>query len=111
MNCFLGRDARPGARSRRLSSPACIPGPRPGGNRAAAAAPGGNGKLPAPVGDGPGPVRYGGGGTPAGPYNTPGGGTPGPPGPPGPRPNIAAAAAASLKANSFRLSAIMAMIS
>uniref|UniRef100_A0A1A9VF03 Uncharacterized protein n=1 Tax=Glossina austeni TaxID=7395 RepID=A0A1A9VF03_GLOAU len=104
MNCFLGLEARPGALSKRRSKPACIVGGMPGGKRAAAVAAEGNVKLPAAVGDGPGPVKYGGGYiTEAG---TPGGGTW-----PGRGISIAAATAASLKANSLRLSAIMAIIS
>lgn len=77
-------------------------GGRPGGNKAAA--PEGNVKLPAPVGEGPGPPKYGGG------YitepGTPGGGPW-----PGRGISMAAATAASLKANSLRLSAIIAIIS
>uniref|UniRef100_A0A1B0A606 Uncharacterized protein n=1 Tax=Glossina pallidipes TaxID=7398 RepID=A0A1B0A606_GLOPL len=59
MNCFLGLEALPGALSKRRSKPACIVGGMPGGKRAAAVAAEGNVKLPAAVGDGPGPVKYG----------------------------------------------------
>lgn len=104
MNCFFGREARPGARNSRLSKLVCMPGGIFGGYKPTAE--GGNVKVPGLVGDGTGPVR-----------KAPGGGYIPPPGevtcdeftPPGRGKSMAAAA--SLNASSFLLSAIMAIIS
>lgn len=54
INCFLGRDARPGARISRRSM-AFMPGGTPCGNNAAA--PGGNVNVPDALGDWPAALR------------------------------------------------------